>query len=33
MIYLLRLNFIKRVLKNLINRAFGELSNIFQEEF
>ena len=33
MSYLLRWNFIKRVLKNVINRAFGKLNNIFQDEF
>ena len=26
-------NFIKRVLKSVIQRAFGELNNIFQDEF
>ena len=26
-------NFIKRVLKNVIKRAFGELNNVFQDEF
>ena len=26
-------NFIKRVLKNLIKRAFGEINYIFQDEF
>ena len=25
--------FIKRVLENVIKRAFGELNNIFQDEF
>ena len=30
---LLRWNYIKRVLENIIKRAFGELNNIFQEEF
>ena len=30
---LLRQNFIKRVLENVIKRAFGELNNIFQDEF
>ena len=30
---LLKKDFIKRVLKNVIKRAFGELNNIFQDEF
>ena len=30
---LLRYNFIKRVLKNIIKRAFGELNNVFQDVF
>ena len=29
----LRWNYIKRVLKNVIKRAFGKLNNIFQNEF
>ena len=29
---LLRSNFIKQVLKNVIKRAFGELNNVFQDE-
>ena len=28
-----RKKIIKRVLKNVIKRAFGDLNNIFQEEF
>ena len=27
------MSFIKRVLENVIERAFGELNNIFQDEF
>ena len=27
------INFIKRVLKNVIKPAFGELNNIFQDQF
>ena len=30
---LLRYKYIKRVLENVIKRAFGELNNIFQDEF
>ena len=30
---LLRYKHIKRVLENVIERAFGELNNIFQDEF
>ena len=29
----MRYDFIKRVLENVIKRAFGELNNIFQDEF